>query len=54
MIVVMRIYSQMKTPKLTTEMTKTLREREITPDRAMQTLDSEGCQNGKISLVLSL
>ena len=38
--------SQMKSPKLKTEIIQPLTEREVESDRAMQTLDSKGCQKG--------
>ena len=37
--VAMRAYSQMKNPKLVTELIQPLTEMETAPDRAMQTLD---------------
>ena len=50
-IVVMRAYSQMKSPKLITEIIQPLTERETAPERAMQTIDSQGCHKGTVSLV---
>ena len=41
-IVEMRAYLQMKSPKLTTEIIKSFTERGAEPDRTMQTLDSQG------------
>ena len=49
--VVMRAYSQTKSPKLITEIIQPLTEREAEPDRATQTLDGQGHQKGTVSPV---
>ena len=41
----------MNSPKLITEIIQPLAEREVEPDRSTQTLDSQGCPEGTVSIV---